>query len=155
MATNTITAQETNTNYYSFLPQNNDVELQENLLNEEIRTIQYENGQSLENQNEIDQAISWYKLAAENGHPEAQYGLGLLLLKNEDPQDRANGIYFLELAAYNGIIDAQTTLGITYFNGEKVQKDLKKSAFWIKMAYDQGDDVAQTVWHQEDLKNYY
>jgi len=51
---------------------------------------------------DLNQAISWYKLSAEQQNTSAQFLLGLALLESSKDEDISSGINWLHLAAANG-----------------------------------------------------
>jgi hypothetical protein len=55
-------------------------------------------------------ASFWLAVAAENGHPIAQYNLGAMLLGHADPRDRVRAEYWLALAAKAGDTSAAELL---------------------------------------------
>jgi len=67
----------------------------------------------------IELASQYYKKAAECGHPEAKYNLGVLIIKsNENCEDAfKEGLRLIEEAAEEGIIEALIALGV---NTEKI-----------------------------------
>ena len=53
----------------------------------------------------------WYRKAAEQGHAEAQYNLGIMLHTGDGiPQDKAQGVQWLRKAAAQGYPEAQEYL---------------------------------------------
>ncbi len=60
------------------------------------------------------EAARWYRLAAEQGHAEAQYALGLLIyyLGRGAPKDNTQALMWINLAASQGEGNAQRTLGL-------------------------------------------
>jgi cell division septation protein DedD len=65
-------------------------------------------------------AQSWYEKAAQQGHPNAQVLLGLILFQNGE---RARAIPWLEKGAESGDPRPQYVLGTALFNGDVVRKD--------------------------------
>ena len=58
-----------------------------------------------------NEAVTWYRKAAEQGHAQAQYNLGLIYGKGHGvPQDFAAGLKWLQLAAEQGYVDASKAL---------------------------------------------
>jgi len=49
---------------------------------------------------------------------------------------------------------AQYNLGLLYFFGMGVKKDLKQSAYWIKMANNHGYKRAGEFWNKFELWKY-
>ena len=60
------------------------------------------------------EAARWYRLAAEQGHAEAQYALGLLIyyIGRGAPQDNTQALLWITLAASQGEDNARRTLGL-------------------------------------------
>ncbi len=60
------------------------------------------------------EAARWYRRAAEQGHAEAQYALGLLIyhIGRGAPQDNTQALLWIYLAASQGEDNAQRTLGL-------------------------------------------
>jgi hypothetical protein len=64
------------------------------------------------------EAAEWYRLAAYQGNPTAQYLLGLLYCTgNGVPQDDAQAAKWYRLAADQGNVDALFNLGKIYDRG--------------------------------------
>ena len=75
---------------------------------------------------DLNQALEWYRKAAEHNPPlaEAQDAYGLLLFQTGK---RAESLPYLQQSANRGDPRAQYVLGTAYFNGELVQKDNVKA----------------------------
>ena len=82
-------------------------------------------------------AKQYYKLAAEQGHLDAQYNLGLLL------KDVKEAVYWFSLAAEKGHLDAQKKLGSMYYEGREVPHNYNEAIKWYTMAAYQSDINAQ------------
>jgi hypothetical protein len=90
------------------------------------------------------EAARWYRLAAEQGSVEAQYGLGRMYRIGEGvPEDDAEAARFYRLAAEQGHVLAQVNLGVSYATGEGVLQDYVEAVRWYRMAAEQGDAEAQ------------
>ena len=64
------------------------------------------------------------RLAAEQGHSDAQYNLGVTYYLGEGvPQDYEEALRWSRMAAEQGHADAQFGLGGMYYNGEGVPQD--------------------------------
>ena len=85
----------------------------------------------------ITKAKQYYKLAAEQGHLDAQYNLGLLL------KDVKGAVYWFSLAAEKGHLDAQKKLGSMYYEGREVPHNYNEAIKWYTMAAYQSDINAQ------------
>ena len=81
-------------------------------------------------------ARHWFSKAAEQGHSEAQFRLGFLLLQgreDEIPKPSEAAEWFLK-AANNGHVEAQFTLGRQCLEGRGVVKDSTKALAWFELA---------------------
>ena len=64
------------------------------------------------------EALKWYRLAADQGHANAQNGLGLMYGSGHGvAQDYAEAVKWYRLAAEQGDADAQYGLGLMYTKG--------------------------------------
>lgn len=81
---------------------------------------------------DYNEAVEWYKLAAEQGLLKAKYWLDISLGLKEK-------IRKAEL----GDVGAQKYLGLIYYNGEVVSQNCKEAVKWFTMAAEQGDADAQ------------
>src|SRR5438105_15241552 len=80
--------------------------------------LMYDMGQGvLQNHGE---AMKWYRLAADQGRPDAQYQLGHLCYKHEQYAEAAK---WFRLAAGQGRADPQSSLGAMYGEAEGVPQD--------------------------------
>jgi len=90
-------------------------------------------------------AIYWYTLAANSGHPYAQYNLGLCFKNGTGvKQNFATAVQWIRKAAEQNDPDAQHSLGLRYKTGEGVTKDNIEAVKWFKMAADQGYCFSQS-----------
>lgn len=82
------------------------------------------------------QAVRWYRTAAEQGHGEAQYNLGLMLLLGEgQPPDTASGLAWLESAVSSGYLYAAKVLSELYEAGSHgLAKSSSLAAHWRTVA---------------------
>jgi hypothetical protein len=87
----------------------------------------------------LEDALHWYRMAAEARHPLAMNNLGSMLLNGMGcPADaKAAAIWFLA-AAEAGDAVAQFNLGLRYLNGTGQEMDDKKAAEWIERSAEQG-----------------
>ncbi|WP_373491135.1 SPOR domain-containing protein [Parasphingorhabdus sp.] len=72
---------------------------------------------------DLQQAESWYKKAADQGHLQANDNYGLILFQ---ANRRSEALPYLQASAQRGEPRAQYVLGTAHFNGDFVEKD------WIK-----------------------
>jgi TPR repeat protein len=74
---------------------------------------------------DIEEAIRWYKAAAEKGHPESQSSLGFIYRQGSTvSKDISQAVYWYKLAAAQGNSSALYGLGCIYLKGEGVDKDI-------------------------------
>lgn len=99
-------------------------------------------GQVLDNDPEM--AAGWFFRAAEQGHADAQFNLGLMYANGEGVgQDMMQAVELFKKAAEQGHVDAQNNLGAMYFTGEGVARDEKKAIEWFEKAAAQGNEDAR------------
>ena len=79
-------------------------------------------------------ALRWYSAAAEQGHVEAQYNLGFMLLLGEGAAPNASAaLAWLERAGEGGSNDAARLLADLYAgSGQErgVPRDVERAAYW-------------------------
>ncbi len=90
------------------------------------------------------QAERWFRLAAEQGHADAQYDLGLMYANGEGVvEDDTEGAHWLRMAAGQGHAEAQYRLGRMFEEGEGVARDPEEAVRWYRLAGEQGIVLAQ------------
>jgi tetratricopeptide (TPR) repeat protein len=91
-------------------------------------------------------AASWFRKAAELGHPQAQVNLAMMYMEgNSMPANNAEALKWFTQAAEQGDAEGQTALGMMYALGRGVETDLVQANKWIFIAAEQGDKDAQTA----------
>lgn len=89
-------------------------------------------------------AAYWYRLAADQGHSEAQFELADLYSQGKGvPKDQTEAFKLTKAAANQGFTKAATALGWRYANGRGVEKDEQEAFFWYTVAARRGDKTAQ------------
>jgi TPR repeat protein len=98
------------------------------------------------------EAARLFRLAADQGHAEAQVYLGMVLYHegegvhgHRDPGEAAR---YFRLAANQGHAEAQFRLGGCCYSGEGVPRDNGESARYYRLAADQGHAGAQLLYGQ-------
>jgi TPR repeat protein len=88
---------------------------------------------------DTQEAIRWFRLAAENGDSHAAYTLGRTYNNGEGvPVDYAEAMKWYRMAAEKGDANSQFRLAEMYLEGHGVEKD-KISAFaWLSLAIGNG-----------------
>jgi len=99
---------------------------------------------SVEDRGYAGKMVHMLEEAADQGHAEAQYILGLLYSKGQGvAQDYAAAMKWYRMPADPGDVPAQYHLGHWYRNGQGVAQDYSAAMKWYRMAADQGDAQAQ------------
>lgn len=89
------------------------------------------------------QAVRWYRLAANQGHPNGQTSLGVMYNNGTGvPQNYAKAHKWYLLAAEQGYSRAQKNLGGMYQIGQGVIQDKVIAHMWYNIASANGDEVA-------------
>ncbi|MDB6121862.1 MAG: sel1 repeat family protein [Pedosphaera sp.] len=96
------------------------------------------------NEGNFEEAVKWYRKAADQNDPEAQNDLGALHVFGQGvPQDFAEATRLFRLAADQGYAQAQYSLGLRYALGQSVEQDYAEAAKWFGLAAQQGVADAQ------------
>lgn len=91
----------------------------------------YKKGNKYYKAKDVELALTYYGKAADAGHSEAQYIMGLLYIEGKKVlQNYDLGIEWLTRAAMQGHKDAQFKLAAIYHQGEIVPKDEQKAVYW-------------------------
>jgi TPR repeat protein len=91
-----------------------------------------------------NQAVLWYRKAAEQGDAEAQFELGFIYANGQGvPKDDKLALTWYSKAAEQGHKTAQNNLGAMYHNGQGVPRDYEQAIAWYRKAADQGEAIAQ------------
>ena len=84
---------------------------------------------------DVQEAIRWYRMAAEQGYSEAQNRIGDLYYSGEGvEQDVQEAIRWYRMAAEQGHAEAQNHMGDLYYSGEGVEQDVQEAARWYRIA---------------------
>ncbi len=104
----------------------------------------YSRGVSHYDNQEYEQAVEYFRKAAEQGHTDAQFYLGYCYENGQGvAQDYMEAVKWYKKAAEQGDADAQFNLGVCYDNGRGVAQDYKEAVKWYREAAEQGDASAQ------------
>ena len=80
-------------------------------------------------------AMSWFRKAAEQGHAEAQYNLGVMYEDGRGvPRDYTAAMSWFRKAAEQGEAKAQFNVGIMYAHGQGVPRDDVQAHKWLDLA---------------------
>ena len=108
------------------------------------------------------EAEKWLRKAAEQGHTEAQFYVGIIYFMGDGvKQDRFEAKKWLCKAAEQGLVKAQTGLGFLYYRNvlariinpairdlKADERDKTEAIKWFHKAAQQGDSDAQNVLQQ-------
>jgi len=94
---------------------------------------------------DYSEAARWYKLAAEQGHREAEFNLGLMYAAGDGvTRDDREAARWYRLAAEQGLAEAQFNLAAFYALGTGVPRDYVVAYQWLCLAAAAGDSNAVT-----------
>ena len=98
----------------------------------------YENGKGVSK--DYETAVKWYKLAAEQGSPNAQYNLGLMYHNGKGvTQNDKTAARWYKLSARQGLPLAQGNLGGHYAFGTGISKNFVEAYKWGTIADTNGN----------------
>ncbi|MBR6480374.1 MAG: sel1 repeat family protein, partial [Thermoguttaceae bacterium] len=93
---------------------------------------------------DAQEAVKWYRKAAEQGDPDSQSNLGTCYeTGNGVKQDKQEAVKWFRKAAEQGDPDAQCNLGRCLANGEGVQQDTQEAVKWFRQSAEQGNEKAK------------
>lgn len=92
----------------------------------------------------LDEAMSWFRKAAEQNNPDAQHFLANCYnSRRHGDEDAKAAAFWYRKAAEQGEAESQYRLGRCYANGAGVEKDLNEAAHWYREAAQQGQAQGQ------------
>lgn len=81
----------------------------------------------------LEQAVYWFRKAAEQGEVNSQFFLGKSYYEGDGvTQDYTQAVYWFRKAAEQGNTDAQFHLGLCYDNGYGIEKDGNTALYWYE-----------------------
>ena len=93
----------------------------------------YEEGQGVPQDDQ--EAVNWWRKAAEQGHASAQFNLGFMYAEGRGvPQDDQEAVGWYRKAAEQGNDSAQYNLGAMYGASRGVPQDYVQAHKWINLA---------------------
>ena len=102
----------------------------------------YYSGRGVER--DFAEAVEWWRKAAEQGHAEAQYYLGVAHEYGYGTDlGTKQAVKWWRLAADQGNANAQRALGEAYLWGEGTNRDLVTAHMWFDLASDQENGRAK------------
>jgi TPR repeat protein len=110
------------------------------LINDSAEQL-FRDGDLSKKQRNYQQAASFYQMAADQGHADAQYNLGLCYGNGKGvPKDVQQALKYIQMAADQGCAKAAHDLGACFANGEGVAKDEQQATKYFQMAADKGNE---------------
>ena len=92
----------------------------------------------------MEKAIYYYTLAADQGSTNAQYNLGFIYKDGKGvPVDYEKALHYYKLAAEGGALSAYNNIGVMYKEGLGVPQSYEKAFEYYKVGADKGNRVAQ------------
>lgn len=86
------------------------------------------------------EAVRWYRLAADQGHAQAESDLGIAYaLGRGVPRDYDAALRYFRLSAKQGYMPALTNLGLMYLRGQGIPADIVEARKWFVLAAAGGD----------------
>ena len=105
--------------------------------------VLYDEGIGVEK--DYDQALEWYRKAAEQEYAKAEHNLGIMYQEGHGvDKDPVEASRWFQLAAQHGEPAAQNNLAVMYVRGQGVAPDLGKAAYWSARAARAGNESART-----------
>ena len=81
------------------------------------------------------EAVQWFRMAAEQGHADAQYNLSVAYRDGQGvAQDYVEAVRWFRMAAEQGFVLAQSNLGVMYADGRGVPQDYVQAYKWAYIA---------------------
>jgi len=106
-------------------------------------------GEQLFREGSYEEARKEYETAANHGHREARYALGMFLLENSSRGDLVRGMDLIRLAAIQGHVEAKYELARGYALGKGVEQDADLGELWYKRAAESGSPRGQYYFAQK------
>ena len=98
--------------------------------------------------------MRWYRLAAEQGHPEAQFRIAAMYHSGRGvPKDYDEAARWVRLAAEQGHVVAQYGLGDMYDQGQGVAEDAVNAYAWLSIAAARSESDADLRASAEERKD--
>ena len=104
----------------------------------------FELGESYFESNNYTEALKCFMKAAEKGHVEAQYNLGVMYHNGYGVvQNYTEAVNWYMKSAEQGFAEAQNNLGTMYANGEGIARNYTEALKWYRKSAEQGNAEAQ------------
>ena len=108
--------------------------------------LKYQYGRALQKADQLKEAMTWYRNAADQGYAAAEFNVGLLYATGKGVEkNEAEAAKWYRKAADQGSAVAQYHLGTFYLMGIGVQEDREHAFQWFMKSAEQGLPVAQKL----------
>lgn len=116
---------------------------------------QFDMGLESEQRGNYSEAAEWYRKAANRGHVDAQYNLGILYEEGRGvTQNYTEASNWYAIAARQGNPNAQYSLGLMYESGRGVALDYVEAYMWLSLSIIRsGMNVEDAEKHVKDILN--
>ena len=85
------------------------------------------------------QAVRWFRMAAEQGHPRGQNNLGIAYINGDGVSvNLVNAESWIRRSAEQGDANGLANMAFFYMNGIVVQQDHERGIYWLRRAADEG-----------------
>ena len=105
-----------------------------------------------------EEAVIWFKFAAKQGYPQAQYNLGLAYFSGRGiKENRQEAFNLYTKAAEGGLVQAQLELALRHSEGyyaQGIKKCPKKVEYWALKAYNNGSADAANFMGTQYAETY-
>lgn len=108
----------------------------------------YEQGDGIDQ--DLKQAVYWYRKAADQGFARAQYNLGVCCYNGYGMEvDHVQAAQLFRAAAEQGHMNAQFNFAVCCFNGVGVEENVLQGTEWLMKAAEQGHPDAKRALQQD------
>ena len=91
-----------------------------------------------------EQALYWFRKAAEQGHARGQYNFGFIYYEGRGVEkNNGRAAYWFRKAAEQGNARGQVKLGFMYTNGRGVEQNYELAVYWSRKAAEQDNAYGQ------------
>ena len=106
--------------------------------------LKYDSGDGVPQ--DYEEAVKWYRLAADQCHVMAQFNLGSMYDHGQGVlQDYVEAMKWYRLAADQGYAKAQYNIGSMYDNGQGVEKNDVQAVYWFRKVSDSDSKMLSLV----------
>lgn len=100
-------------------------------------------------------AFEWFEKSAFQDFDSAQFALGeCYYLGRGTKKDKSQAFKWYEKSSDLGNGEAQYALGVMHYKGEETLVDRKMSAYYIRLAFENGNKKAIKFWNKRKLWKY-